>query len=142
MYQRSYIDDLLENNSSLNLIPKVALFLSSHWKIWVTVGKSNHMSLISHLVFQLNVPPFNSKLPGLYHLRYTWNSSDILPFEIEGTHSATNKTLVWQARGHEIKSRRRQKEMWCGRRKAIRWESIWKRRLCCRRQAINVHTSA
>ena len=109
----------------------------SEWNL----EKTNHRRLISDLVFQLNSPPFNSKLPGLYHLCYTWNSFDILPFEIEGTHSATNKTLVWQARGHEIKSRRRQKEMWCGRRKAIRWESIWKRRLCCRRQAINVHTS-
>ena len=46
------------------------------------------MRLISNLVFQLNAPPFNAKLPGLYHLRYTWNSFDILPFEIEGTRSA------------------------------------------------------
>ena len=63
--------------------------------------------LISDLVFQLNAPPFNSKLPGLYHLCYTWNSFDILPFEIEGTRSATDKTLDWQTRGREIKSRSR-----------------------------------
>ena len=29
---------------------------------------------------------------------------DILPFEIEGTHSATDKTLVWQTRGREFES--------------------------------------
>ena len=59
------------------------------------------------MVFQLNSPPFNSKLPGLYHLYYTWISFDILPLEREGTCSAMDKTLVWQTKGREIKSRSR-----------------------------------
>ena len=82
--------------------------------------KTNHMRLISNLVFQLNAPPFNAKLPGLYHLRYTWNSFDILPFEIEGTRSATDKTLVWQTRGREIKSQWRR-----GRECVLRKGSSW-----------------
>ena len=56
----------------------------SKWQL----EKTNHKGLISDLVFQLNAPPFNWKLPGLYHLHYPRNSYNILSFEIEGICSA------------------------------------------------------
>ena len=60
------------------------LIRKSKWQL----EKTNHKGLISGLVFQLNAPPFNWKLPGLYHLHYPRNSYNILSFEIEGICSA------------------------------------------------------
>ena len=72
--------------------------LSDSWK------RTDHIWFISDFVFKLNVQPHHQMLPGLYHLHHPWNSYNILPLEMEGIHSATDKALVWQTRGREIKS--------------------------------------
>ena len=67
--------------------------------------KNSNFLMRLRLAFSRFLPTLvKSKLPGLYHLRYPINSFNILSFEIEGIRSATDKTLVWQTRGREIKS--------------------------------------
>ena len=78
--------------------------------------KNSNFLMRLRLAFSRFLPTLvKSKLPGLYHLRYPINSFNILSFEIEGIRSATDKTLVWQTRGHEIKSR-----SWPGRKWDVR----------------------